>query len=1049
MPSPQASRLNGDNDKSSNRKRASTGNRDASRVNKPSARDTRVSGQMVLFPQNLIKVKLLYAEAENRHFQIPGPRNSTSNTTPAILATPSRLSEYILSEISQDASVISESSTRVPNPRVVTQQPILPPFHSNEEDYDESQLNRVTEDSPVGQQIRRRNWDLNGAHNLTPREQREYETSKANRSRTLGQEEISRHRRAARPELEPVHNNPKTLQARERRSSHVSRHPRPKVTAPQPLSAAVMASLAAEKAKFEEEELAAKRQYINEHNGGGWDAEDYEEVGLRGGRSEKGAVTPTSSSVLSSQSRTNSEYTASGSYPIEAAVLTMAPTSRSAEVAHSRLASQSPSEYGDTPSDFDDLDMSDADKSVISPSPRSILTAGNLRGNKGKVSLSSTSILLMETLHANCSFLQAVAVDEDKDEESCEESSEEATEDPTEDPTSDEDIADHCRVSTHTNGQSTFASSSNGPIEKEARKMPPGHIAIGEETHSRDQILVGPPQPEALTITIRTEKRDEHDVLIARAIITHKYTKRINWADAKDVKCLNKWRSQILVRAFKAKHERRWKYTLSEMNVLCHFLEIQLAAPGVGGLMANVDWAWITTEYNNHFRGKIQSAGGLYASASYTGDDGRKTSAAGQPMKNDRDAPFRSEIALKNQIYHFRDKRAVDLVRRSRDAKSRDGPQEPAGDKSKEDAESVPSTLPSEGSSPISKGSLKKLTFTLGNGNKITLENKKRANTEYHTDEEMGPPNKKTKMNWPSHLRGGGGNTREGSESNFDYSDNAAPLAHYQGSGLRPDCPLRQGSPAQTAEAFSNAPRALGQGRRAGGFTDRFMTARSISLVRNRQRSREIEEHYDDESDDEITLSSQKTTVSRHIPDDAQIQQTSPQIRPTVPAARPPPVDVSRPRHRPSSRRPFSSFAPQRRLLPAQHGLPLPFLSSDSKKRSRDENPSDIDNNNEQVPLKRPKLQGQDPDDHQDEDRDQHQDQHQDQYKHRYQYTRVAGGPNAIFLAPFPHNSSVANREAALRLRLKAPVRGPQIVTRTLGQTGPRLPTLDDYFAED
>ncbi|TEY33286.1 hypothetical protein BOTCAL_0686g00030 [Botryotinia calthae] len=942
MPSPHTSRSNGDNDKSSNRKRASIRNRDASRVNKPSARDTRASGQMVLFPKNLIEVKLLYTQANNCHFQIPEPRNSTSNTILVTLARPSRLSEDTLSEISQDDSVISESSTRVSNPRVVTRQPIAPPDNSNDEYYDESQLTRVTEDSPVGQQIRKRNWDLNGTHTLTPREQREYKSSKANRARTLRQEEISRRRTAIRrPELEPIQNNLDILQAREQRTAHDSRHPRPKTTAPQPLSAAVMASLAAEKAKFEEEELAAKRQYMNEHNGGGWDVEDYEEVGLRGGYSGKGAVTPTSSSVLSSQSRTDDESTASDDFPVEAAVPTMTPASRSVEAVPSRLASQPPLEHGDAPTDFDDSDMSDAVESVTPPSHRPALTVERLGGSKGK----------------------AVAMDEDEDEESCEESSEVATEDPAEDPTSDDDIADHYQVSTHTNGQSNFASSSNGPIEKEARKMPPGHIAIGEETHSRDQILVGTPQPEALTITIRTEKRDEHDVVIARAIITHKYTKGISWTDAKDVKCLNKWRSQILVRAFKAKHERRWKYTLSEMNVLCHFLEIQLAAPGVGGLMANVDWAWITTEYNDHFRGKIQSAGELYASASHTGDDGKKTSAAGQPMKDDRDAPFRSEIALKNQIYHFRDQRAVDLVRRSRDAKWYDGLQEPAGDKPKEDAENVAPTLPSGGSSPISKGPLRKLIFTLGNGSKVTLENKKRTNTELQTDEEMGPPNKKTKTNGPSHLRGGGGNIWEGSESNFDYSDDAAPLTHYRDSQLRSDSLFRQGSPAQTAEAFSNAQRALGQGRRAGGVNDRSMTARSTSPVRNQQRSREIE-NYDDESDDEITSSSQKTTVSRHIPEDIQIQRTSPQIRPTVPAVRPPPVDVSGPRPRPSSRRPRGSIAPQRRLLPAQHGLPQPFSSSDGKKRSRDDHPTDM-------------------------------------------------------------------------------------VTRTLGQTGPRLPTLDDYFAED
>ncbi|TGO47304.1 hypothetical protein BCON_0284g00060 [Botryotinia convoluta] len=987
MAPPHASGTKDDQDKSSNRKGASIRNKKASGVNKPSGRKTRASGQMV-----------------------SGPRNSKSNTTPAPHAKSSRLSEGPASEISQDDSLEGESSTRTSIPRAATRQPIPPPVHSNQGEYVESpQLTSFTEDSPVAQHLRMRDWDLNGAHNLTSREQLEHKAYKADRAKILREEEISRRRTAIHPEPEPIRNTPNVIQARRQKRAHGSSRPRPKSTGPQPLSAAVMASLAAEKAKYKEEELAAKRQYIDEHNGGGWDNEDYEEVGLRGGRSEKGAVTPTSSPVLSSQSRTDSESTVSGDSPVEATGPTMASASRPVEaaysLAHSDLASQPPSEHDDAPVDFDGSAMSAVAESVTPPSPRSLLTAGSLGNGRGK----------------------AVAVDED--------------EESTEDPTSDDDITDHYRDSIHTNGQSTMALSSHGPVEREAKKMPPGHIAIGEETHSQAQILVGAPQPEALTITIRTEKRDEHDVIIARALVTHKYTKGMNWANAKDVKCLNKWRSQILVRAFKAKHERRWKYTLSEMNALCHFLETQLAAPGVDGLMTNVDWAWVTTNYNDFFHGKRQCAGELYASASYTGDDGKKTSAAGQPMKDDRDAPFRSEIALKNQIYHFRDQRAVDLVKNSRGVRPWNGPQEPAGDEPQEDAENIPSVFPSERSSPSSNGPLKKLIFKFGNGSKVTLENKKRTNDESQTDEEMFPPSKKTKMSGPSHLRGGSGNIGEGSESNFDYSEDAAPLIHYQGRELRSDSPFRQGSPSQTARAFSNAQRVLGQGRTAHGVNNQPMIAQSTSLSRSQQGSREIEESYDDDSDDECTSSSHKANVRPRLPQEAQFLPVYSQACHPLPVVRHPLVDAQGIRRRPRPRRPLNIDAPQRHLLPngpllpAQHGSPQTAPTSNNKKRARDDGTADMGNNNQPFPSKRSKLQDQDQEDDQDEDED--------------QQDPIAGGPNQIFLALFLHNSSVANREAALRLRLRAPMRGPQVVTRTLRQTEPRLPTLDDYFAED
>ncbi|KAF7912516.1 uncharacterized protein EAF01_001537 [Botrytis porri] len=888
--------------------------------------------------------------------QVSGSKNSTSNTTPATLPRSSKISEGPASERSQDDSGVGESSTRASNPRAATRQPIPPPVHSNKEYYNKSSRLISPDNPPVAQ----------------------------------------------------LHNTPSNIQARKQKRAHSPSPPKPETTEPQPLSAAVMASLAAEKAKFKEEELEAKRQYIYKYRGGGWDHQDFKEVGLRGGRLEKGAVTPTSSPVSSSQSRSDSEFTVSGDSPVEARGPIIAPASRPVEAAHSRLASEPISEHGDAPVDVDESAISAAADSVTSPSYRPLPTAGSLGNGKGK----------------------AVAVDEDE-----EESSEESTEDPAEDPTSDDDIADHYRDSAHTDGQSTMASSSYGPIEREAKKMPSGHVAIDEASHSRAQIFVGAPQPQALTIKIRTEKRDEHDVVTARALVTHKYTKRLDWANAKEVKCLNKWRSQILVRAFKAKHERRWKYTLSEMNALCHFLEIQLLAPGVGGLMANVDWALVTTNYNNYFRGKRQFAGELYASASYAGEDGRKTSAAGQPMKDDRDAPFRSEIALKNQIYHFRDRRAVELVRDSRGVRPRDGPEEPAGDESQEVAENIPSVTPSERSSPTSKGPLKKLIFTLGNGSKVTLENKKRDSNESQTDEEMCLPSKKTKMSGPSHLRGGSGDIWGGSESNFDYSDDAAPPTHYHSRELRSDSPFRQSSPSETARAFSNAQRVLGQGRRTDGFNKRTVISQPTSPSRSQRGSREVEENYDDDSDDEGTSFSHKANMKPHLPQVARFPPVYSQTRHLLPAIR----------------HPLRHLLPNGPLLPAQHGSPQTAPTSNTKKRARNDGTADMGNINQQVSSKRPKLQDQEDDQDEDEGQDEQRDQYQDEHpvQHPVQFEPFAGGPNQIFLAPYPHNSSVANREAALQLRLKAPVRGPEVVTRTLGQTGPRLPTLDDYLAED
>ncbi|KAF7876661.1 hypothetical protein EAF04_001746 [Stromatinia cepivora] len=584
---------------------------------------------------------------------------------------------------------------------------------------------------------------------------------------------------------------------KQQKGSHMSRRGDPNNTGP--LTAADLAALAADEAKFKDEKLAAKRQYINEHPGGGWDREDYAEVYPE--RKVVAARTAVNKSPAEPEPEGESE---ADDAPIDVQSTADSQTEvGSAESSNAQADDESPA-------------MAPAAKPAEATRPSLVAKAKKLDKGKGKAVNEDEE---EQTSGSNIDFnYQVLAAD---------------------------DGTGYPIIASGSNARSEHLFGPAGPIEKETRKMPTGHKAIFEGTHHRDIFPAGTPQPNALNIVIRSEKRDPNDpnVVIARAKIIHRFTEEVDWNNKALVKKLNKWRGQIFERAFGSKLPRRWKYTHAEMNVLCDILEEHLATSKVGGIMSNIDWKLVTTRYNAHFKGVTQSAGEVYASATYTGDDGEKTSVSGQKMKDDREAPVRSVGAkgIKQEV-------------------------EPVVD-----VEKNQTATPSEGSSSDTGRKIKRLILKIGN-RRVTLGGK-RTSSEYHADDEESPPAKKAKLDGPPRLRGGGVDLLNGHDPKFNYADDSSTGTDYQGREFPPDSPFRQvpnnaGSADGAAQAMANAPRLFDH---------------PTPVSNNKKRSREVDGNNESDGDNEGSSSPKKAKIDRRLPRDARLPPVNAQGRHPLP----------------------------------------------------------------------------------------------------------------------------------------------------------------------
>lgn len=416
------------------------------------------------------------------------------------------------------------------------------------------------------------------------------------------------------------------------------------------------------------------------------------------------------------------------------------------------------------------------------------------------------------------------------------------------------------------------------PIEKEVKKIPTGHKAVFGGAHQRENFPAGTPQPSALNIVIRSEKRDPNDpkVVIARAKITHQFTDKVDWNDKESVRKLNKWRGQIFERAFGSKFPRRWKYTYGEMNALCDILEAHLATSEVGGLMTNVDWKSVTSRYNHHFEGVKQCAGEPYAITSHTCDDEEKRSDPKDKLKESRQAPVRSLIGLRNQLHHFKDQRVIDLVKGAKGIKQE---VEPVAD-----VENKQIASPSEGSSSDTGRKIKKLILKIGD-RRVILGGKRNGSEDF-ADNEDSPLTKKAKLDGPISLHGGDGNILGGHDTN--KSDESMTGTDHQGCEFSPSSPLRQvldnaSSATHAAQAMVNTKYLFDHNETANSASPHSIVEQHVSISKNKKRSMEVDGNNGSDCDDEGNSSPKNTKIDRSLPRDPRLPPVNAQGRHLLP----------------------------------------------------------------------------------------------------------------------------------------------------------------------
>ncbi|RAL62055.1 hypothetical protein DID88_002542 [Monilinia fructigena] len=348
------------------------------------------------------------------------------------------------------------------------------------------------------------------------------------------------------------------------------------------------------------------------------------------------------------------------------------------------------------------------------------------------------------------------------------------------------------------------------PLARSLKKMPPGQDAIDEGLHDRTPVVVGTPQPEALTLVFKTGNEDSArpGVMLHLSTVTYKYEKfEVDWNCAKFVKGLNKWRNQILLRLLGHKSEPRWKWTHGEMEVLCNIIEFHLKLSETEGSWVKIDWELIAATYNDQFEGVTQKAGELYAQVSHKSENGNQSiSKPGKAILADRDAPVRSSDGVRNQMLHFTDPRATNLVQAAK------GQNKTAGIVSSSPGSS--SNIEPAWSANVS---LKRMDIVHGSGTaRSTLKRHIESNEDGDEDDKNErPTNKKTKFITSARRRGG--ILRNEYNPNFSYADDSPPSGDAPGRRFNDDSPFRiamddEGEATRGIQAMANANRLLNPG---------------------------------------------------------------------------------------------------------------------------------------------------------------------------------------------------------------------------------------------
>ncbi|KAH6721092.1 hypothetical protein BKA61DRAFT_665847 [Leptodontidium sp. MPI-SDFR-AT-0119] len=201
----------------------------------------------------------------------------------------------------------------------------------------------------------------------------------------------------------------------------------------------------------------------------------------------------------------------------------------------------------------------------------------------------------------------------------------------------------------------------------------PGRRIIDNGEYDRKQAVAGEMDPTKMVLTFSIEKTDP---VTAKSIpdgkASFRYRHTVKWDNPESVQKLQRWRAQNFSRHLGPIRPARLMWLESERDILFTVLQDHLA--NVGGRWSRISWQKVADAYNSLVVGMEQKAGEKAAERLYSfaiTEKGKKkvvtNLSTGQRLTDDRLAPARSAVGIRNQIRAFTHDTAKRIIDQAKD----------------------------------------------------------------------------------------------------------------------------------------------------------------------------------------------------------------------------------------------------------------------------------------------------------------------------------------------------------------------------------------------
>jgi hypothetical protein len=185
---------------------------------------------------------------------------------------------------------------------------------------------------------------------------------------------------------------------------------------------------------------------------------------------------------------------------------------------------------------------------------------------------------------------------------------------------------------------------------KHTAKRKHGERCLPDLNVSRDNAVVGQPDPSKLSFVLKTERPDPATpgAFLPSDPINFMYSKEVDWDNKESVGKLNSWRYQVFKRTLGQKRESRPPWTINEKDKLLQMMHTHLSSTETGGRYSKINWVQIEQDFNQFFQGYTHRKGEMTAETSYN-QRGKDYTAKSRQLVADRLHLPRSSGAIENQ----------------------------------------------------------------------------------------------------------------------------------------------------------------------------------------------------------------------------------------------------------------------------------------------------------------------------------------------------------------------------------------------------------------